>query len=359
MAENREKTSKNKLEAMDLKRLIFDMINELSERSKNIIIKRFNFDNKGEKTLSEIGKEYGITRERVRQIEVESITKLKSIGKKYNLDEVFDYVREIIKNHGGVIGEEKIINALFDDNKDFKANKRIGLLILSLDDKIKVLKKTKNYKKIYFCEKESVSKFEEVLKKVKDYLQEKNRGANFNEVMKFINKNADEHGLPALSVKAIKSYLDANKIILKNILGEWGYEKWSYINPKNIKDKAYLSLKKNKKPLHFTEIADEINMIWPKKKKTNNQTVHNELIKDNRFVLIGRGIYALKEWGYKQGTVLDVIMEIMAEKNRDMRQEEIIKEVLNKRQVKENTVILNLQNKEYFEKLDEKIYRLK
>ena len=359
MAENKEKTSENKLEAIDLSRLIFDMINKLPERSKNIIIKRFNFDNKGEKTLGEIGKEYGITRERVRQVEVESMAKLKSIGRKYNLDKIFDYLRETIKNHGGIISEEKIINSLFSDGKNFKANKRVALLILLLDDKIKILKETKNYKKIYFCEKENVLKFEEVLRGIKDYLQEKNRSANFNEIMKFINESVKDRSPLPLSAMAIKSYLDANKIILKNILEEWGCERWPHINPRNIRDKSYLSLKKNKKPLHFTEIADEINIIWPKKKKTNNQTVHNELIKDDRFVLIGRGIYALKEWGYKQGTVLDVIIEIMTEKNRDMKQEEIAREVLSKRQVKENTVILNLQNKKYFEKLTGKTYRLK
>ena len=120
-----------------------------------------------------------------------------------------------------------------------------------------------------------------------------------------------------------------------------------------------MSLKKNKNPLHFTEIAGEINIIWPKKKKTNSQTVHNELIKDDRFVLIGRGIYALKEWGYEQGTVLDVIIKIMSEKNRNIKQKEIVEEVLGKRQVKENTIILNLQNKKYFEKMAGKIYNLK
>lgn len=358
MAEDKEKTGENKLEAIDLSRLIFDMIEEIPERSKNIIIKRFNLNNKGVKTLDEIGKEYEITRERVRQIEVEAITKLKNISKKYNLDEVFNHIREAIESHGGIVSEKKIVK-IFLDSENFKSNKQIVLLILSLDDKIKILKETKSYKKIYFCEKESISRFKEALKKVKTRLQEKNKSVNFNEIAELINESVEKYSSLFLSTKAIKSYLDANKIVLKNILGEWGYEKWSYINPKNIRDKAYLSLKKNKKPLHFTEIANKINIIWPKKKKTNSQTVHNELIKDDRFVLIGRGIYALKEWGYEQGTVLDVIIKIMSEKNESMKQEEIIEEVLNKRQVKENTIILNLQNKKYFEKMAGKIYNLK
>jgi DNA-directed RNA polymerase delta subunit len=335
------------------------MIKELPERARNIIIKRFNLDNKGAKTLDEIGGEYDITRERVRQIEVEAIAKLKDISGKYNLDEVFNYLKEIVESRGGIMSEEKIISALFGDDGNFKANKQIALLILSLDDKIKIAKENRVHKKIYFYEREDVLRFEKIIKKLEDYLKEKNKNIDFDKIIELINESVREYNFPDVSVKAAESYLGANKIILKNILGEWGYEKWPRINPKNIRNKSYLSLKKSKKPLHFTEIADEINIIWPKKKKTNNQTVHNELIKDNRFVLIGRGIYALKEWGYKQGTVLDVMIEIMKEKNRNIKQEEIIKEVLKKRQVKENTIILNLQNKKYFEKLNGKIYRLK
>ena len=358
MAEDKEKTGENKLEAVNLSHLIFDMLKELPERSGNIVIKRFNLDDKGAKTLDEIGKEYEITRERVRQIEMEAIKKLKNISRKYNLDGVFNYVREVIESHGGIVSEEKIIK-IFLDNKNSKSNKQIVLLILSLDDKIKTLRETRTYKRIYFYEKENVLKFEKAIEKTKNYLREKNRSVDFNEIAKLINESVKEYGFLFLSTKATKSYLEANKIILKNILGEWGYEKWSHINPKNIRDKAYLSLKKNKKPLHFTEIANEINIIWTKKKKTNSQTVHNELIKDDRFVLVGRGIYALKEWGYEEGTVLDVIIKIISGKNEGVEQEEIIKEVLKKRQVKENTIILNLQNKKYFEKMEGKIYRLK
>ncbi len=235
MAENKEKTGENKLEAVDLNRLILDMINKLPERSRNIIIKRFNLDNKGVKTLDEIGKEYEITRERVRQIEVETMAKLKKTSRKYNLDEALNYIKESVKNHGGIMSKEKIIK-IFLDGENFKANKQTMLLILSLDDKIKTLRETKIYKKIYFYEEENVLKFEKAIEKIKNYLQEKNRSIGFDKIAEIINEDA----------KITNSYIEANKIILKNILGEWGCEKWSYINPKNIKDKSYLSLKKIK-----------------------------------------------------------------------------------------------------------------
>ncbi len=222
MAKNKEKTSENKLEAIDLDRLVFKMLKELPERSGNIIIKRFNLDDKNAKTLDEIGKEYEITRERVRQIEGEAMIKLKDINKKYNLDEVFNHLKEVIEDHGGIMSEEKIIKKILD-HKNFKANKQIVLFILSLDDKIKTLRKTKIYKKIYFYKKENVLEFKKTIEKIKNYLQEKNRSASLNEITELINKN---------SVKTIKSYLDANKIILENILGEWGYENGLILIPK-------------------------------------------------------------------------------------------------------------------------------
>jgi len=154
--------------------------------------------------------------------------------------------------------------------------------------------------------------------------------------------------------------LDTNKIVLRNILDEWGYEKWPSINPKSIRDKIYLILKKEKNPLHFTEITDRTNGTWKGKKRANKQTVHNELIKDERFVLIGRGVYALKEWGYLPGAVLDIVIDVLKERGKEAAgQEEIIKRVLEKRRVKRNTVIINLHNKKYFEKLPNKTYRLK
>ena len=66
--------------------------------------------------------------------------------------------------------------------------------------------------------------------------------------------------------------------------------------------------------MHFSEIANAIKKSDFKRKAVTTQAIHNELIKDSRFVLIGRGIYALNEWGYKKGTVADIITEVIKEK---------------------------------------------
>jgi DNA-directed RNA polymerase delta subunit len=108
-----------------------------------------------------------------------------------------------------------------------------------------------------------------------------------------------------------------------------------------VKDRAYLLLKRQGEPKHFTAIADLINKAFVNK-PAYLQTVHNELIKDPRFVLVGRGLYALTDWGYEPGTVEDVIYRALMKNKRPMTRKEVVDAVLAKRQVRPNTIILNL-----------------
>jgi len=357
MKKDKEKILKNK-PGIDLEQFVFKMIEELSERPRDIIVKRFNFDgDKEAKTLEKIGEEYKITRERVRQIEFEAISRLKDIGRKHKINKIFKSIENNLKSRGGFASEEKIVSHLFEKKNSSKISRQITLFILSLDDRIKEKGETRIHKKIYFYQEEDVEKFKEVIGKMEEYLEKNKKDLDFGEMLEIINKYFE--GEEKFSSLHLKSYLDENRVILRNILGRWGYIEWPHINPRNIKDKAYLALKKNKKPLHFVEITNEINKLWQSNRIANNQTVHNELIKDDRFVLIGRGIYALKEWGYSAGTVLDVIMRILKENDDKMEKGDIIQEVLKKRKVRNNTVILNLQNKERFKKLPNGVYRLR
>ena len=139
----------------------------------------------------------------------------------------------------------------------------------------------------------------------------------------------------------------------------WGLSKWPTVNPKNIRDKIYVILNTKREPMHFSEIADAITSSNFRRKNVTTQAIHNELIKDPRFVLIGRGIYALDTWGYKKGTVSEIIISILKDAQKPLTREEIVSEVLKSRKVKETTILLNLQNKSIFEKADKNSYRLK
>ena len=137
-----------------------------------------------------------------------------------------------------------------------------------------------------------------------------------------------------------------------------GLSAWRDINPRTLRDKILYILREVQKPLHYVEISNRISESRFDKKVINVQAVHNELIRDEYFVLIGRGIYALREWGYQDGTVVEVIAGILKEKGA-LDREQIITEVLKKRQVKRITILLNLKNKPIFERVGRDAYGLK
>ena len=147
--------------------------------------------------------------------------------------------------------------------------------------------------------------------------------------------------------EVMKRWLSISKAIGKNAIGEWGVSHSPNVKTKGMRDYAFLVIRKHGSPIHFREVAKQITQVF--KKKAHVATTHNELIKDPRFVLVGRGLYALKEWGYMSGVVRDVIKKII-EKNGPLTKEEIIAKVLKERYVKDNTIMVNLQNQKHFKK---------
>jgi hypothetical protein len=142
--------------------------------------------------------------------------------------------------------------------------------------------------------------------------------------------------------------LRASKKLEQNKFGYWGIAQWPEVTPKTINHKIYLVMKHHGKPLHFKEIASRINDISFDRKNANPATVHNELILDEKYILIGRGIYALQEWGYSDGAVVDVVEQVMQEASDPLAKDEVVTRVLAKRMVKPATVHLALMNREKF-----------
>ena len=114
-----------------------------------------------------------------------------------------------------------------------------------------------------------------------------------------------------------------------------------------MRDYAYLAVKKHGSPLHFREVSSLIEKMF--NRAAHVATTHNELIKDPRFVLVGRGMYALKEWGYSAGVVRDVIRNSLRDSG-PLTRDQIVEKVLKERHVKPGTVVVNLQNQKYFKR---------
>ena len=65
-------------EKQDLHNILEKVLSTLSEREANILRLRFGLDGNVPMTLEEVGKEYGITKERVRQIEIKALQKMRN-----------------------------------------------------------------------------------------------------------------------------------------------------------------------------------------------------------------------------------------------------------------------------------------
>ena len=185
-----------------------------------------------------------------------------------------------------------------------------------------------------------------------------------DEIVKLIKENKAPMTLDQLDEKLnyehpdhIRAVASISKL-LASLNGLWGLAKWPTVNPKNIRDKIFVILEAKKEPMHFSDIAREIKESNFKRKNVTIQAIHNELIKDPRFVLIGRGIYALSSWGYKRGTISEIIQSILEKSDTPLTREEVVKRVLKVRKVKETTILLNLQNKQLFKKVDKNSYTL-
>lgn len=340
---------------------LLKLLEGLNSRTKNIIIKRFGLDGQEKQTLEQIGRQYGITRERVRQIQGAALWEFKKSKKIKYLEPLEEQLKSLLRKNGHAMEYQDLVKAFKEKINDPKLHGNHLEFALTLSPYFEDIPENEINKRGW--KTKSVSKdipekviqiFCDILQKEKKPLSEDHAVTvvlNHNEV-----KNLSEE---AKTREAILSYFNLSKKVLKNPFGEWGLALWSEILPRGVKDKAYLVLKKAGKPLHFREITDLINRKGFSKKSANAQTVHNELIKDKRFVLVGRGIYALVEWGYRPGTVVDVVSAVLKEARTALNRGEIISRVLKQRKVRKNTIVLALQNKEKFERIGEGMYKIR
>ncbi|MFH1968209.1 MAG: HTH domain-containing protein [bacterium] len=321
----------------------------LNPKTKDIFSRRFGVKSGVPETLEAIGKTFGITRERVRQIEEVGFNIIRKNNKEA-LEAVFTDFENYFKERGGFKKEENVLEELGG-----KKAKPYVLFLLTLGGQFSRVCEKKEYH--YFW-----SNLPDAHLKVKETLNSLVSG------MKKIGKPVSKEGFysevalkQGIPEKAALSYLEVSKKIQPNRDGVLGLIEWPEIKPRGVKDKAFLVFKKHGKPLHFTEVASLIDKLEYSSagKTTYPQTVHNELIKDGRFVLVGRGTYALSEWGYVPGTIKDIITKVLKEKNGPTHKDEVVKEVLTQRLVAKNTVLMNLNNKKYFSKDDSEKYFLR
>jgi len=343
-------------ENFNLREVIEDMFLVLTDKEKDVIIKRFSLDNKPRQTLDKIGKHYAVTRERIRQIENIALGKLRRTVSNTKLRLINRLAKEIITLEGGVMVESEIINRILQNiYTSDKVDGKIIILSLNCDVDLKKVPRTNTSESFWMLKDLGIGETRKIteaglssLKKHGNVMTEDQLISAVQNLSLFKNKT--------ISSKLIISCLTTDKRARK-LEDKWGLMEWRHVNPRSIRDKAEIVLDKAKKPLHFVEISNRIGEIGFDKKIVTVQAVHNELIRYDQFVLVGRGLYALAKWGYEPGTVSDVIEKLLL-KNGPMSKKQIIKEVLDQRDVKVGTISLNLQKNPSFVRVGRAVYSL-
>lgn len=301
------------------------LLKDMPGRTGEVVSRRFGL--KGEReTLESVGQSYGITRERVRQIEEDGLRYLAKGVEDPRCQKVFHSFVGELKSSGGLKREDLLLGQL--GGSRFKNH---VYFLLTLGNPFQRFAETKDLHALWTIDRNSLNAAKKTINSFTGELKKRKQ-------------------LLSLPKNFSPSYIEISKNVLKGPEGLYGLRDWPDINPRGIKDRAYIVLKKEEKPLHFARVASLINTssLFEPPKAIIAQTVHNELIKDSRFVLVGRGLYALRDWGYEPGVVREVISRVLVKAKRPMGRDRIVKKVLGQRQVKPNTILLNLQNKKYF-----------
>lgn len=332
----------------DYPKLTSSLISELDSRTREILISRFGLEKKLPLTLEAIGEKFDITRERVRQIVDEGIKEAQGrIAKDKHasfLSQIFSKAGKILKKSGDAKREDLFMQELLEEGIP-QANHAVFLLTVA--PKFTRLRENDLHYTFWASSPEVASQMPNLLKGLLSHFEESKQAYSLDELRRSYDKNVQS------------SHLEIAKEIEQGFDSKWGLSAWPTIKPRGVRDKAYLLLKREGKPLHFTDVTRLIDEVYGEQRKALVQTVHNELIKDPRFVLVGRGTYGLDEWGLNPGTVKDVILKILQEYKKPMDREQLVQKTLAQRQVKPSTVALNLQNKKYFIRDDQGKYLLR
>lgn len=353
----------NTTKKLQFNEVITSLLQDLIEREREVVTRRFALNGSPKMTLEAIGKQYDVTRERVRQIERDAIKKIKEVKASKNpttLNELTDLVNHFVDAHGGFIGHTHLKSHLLHTQDELEDNALEFIIENLLDAPVSKIEHSE-FDNVWHAQekiaKDTVIDIGCVLQKL---IKDNDKPMTFEEIMEkcktcAIYPTIDK--LPAQNHAIIEAALKSRNDLGQNILNQWGLREWTTIKPKRMTDKAYLIMLREGRPVHFEECADLINKAGFDKKKACAATVHNELILDDKYVLVGRGLYALKEWGYQAGTVGDIIETILKEKG-PLSKTELSSEVLKQRMVQKTTITLALMNKDRFTKLEDGRYAL-
>ncbi|MBI3572878.1 MAG: hypothetical protein HY092_01620 [Candidatus Kerfeldbacteria bacterium] len=331
--------------------VVNELFRQLSAKEADVLRRRFGLIKPETETLEDIGQSYHVTRERVRQIQRWAIERLKTATASKHIMHTLDTaIESILEQHGGLLAEEDLLRGLHGHVEETPMVRAATLFLLHelLGGKFSRIV-SRQYKPFWKSRLVNELLLSSAIEQAKNILRQRNQPISREQLLEAMQQTPwwQEH-TNELTPNAVLSYLNVATDIEHNPFHEYGLRTWGSIVPKRMNDKILLVMRKHGQPMHFQEITQRINETGFDRRQAYPPTVHNELILNQEYVLVGRGIYALKEWGYKPGVVADVIVDILKASPEPLSRDNIVEKVLTQRLVKRNTIYLALTNKSLF-----------
>lgn len=329
----------------------------LKPREAEVVRRRYGLGDQPAATLQEIGAEVGITRERVRQIEQQGLKKFQLELANGPLAAIIRLATSLIRQHGGVLAAESFYDRFLPVNQQTPASRKTLSFLLDQVTELRFVPARGHFAPHYAISAAHEHALAQAAPALVEALAQAKRPLDTAALLDALTKADASDGIGYLITEPfIESVLEIGADFVDAPGNLWGLADWPEINPRNIREKTLFVLRKHGTPLHFKDIAEHIKQAHFDDKRVTPQAVHNELINGDEFVLIGRGIYALRDWGYQPGTVADVIRTVLEKSDAPMDRESIVSEVLKQRHVSRNTILINLQEKDSFRRVDKHSY---
>ncbi len=380
----------NEVASLNLAEIISHLLSNLNPREQDVLRRRYGLAGSEKETLESIGRAHKLTRERIRQIENVSVNKIKkNQSSEKLLSKLQKTVGDLLSEHGGVIDKSYLFKILHQLAKLQNVNSESAeyynhlsfLTSRIINDNLEELNDQELFNDLVKLKEQGIEHLAEVATEALNKISEAKLMVATDDLIDLIlksstyQKHVDKFQAPGnldfsnQMKEALPDYSDkvwGNRVVYgliksikkldQNKFGNWGHTAWREVLPKTVNDKIYLVLKNHGKPMYYGDIAKRITELGFDAKNVNTATTHNELILDDKYVLVGRGMYGLKEWGYQDGTVADVVEAVLKAAARPMAKDELTEAVMKQRLVKQTTVNLALMNKNRFAKNSEGKY---
>ena len=336
--------------------IVNSLVSLLTDKEARVISSRFGLQGQQIRTLASLGLELGVTRERIRQIQSHAIKKMQRNAIHTDISKMHSEVMKFVIHHGGIVTEQEMVDFLKLNFVDLATSSEELVLAVVLDERLIQEHNKVDFVPHFRLNSIKMSQVKKTCELALKILKKFNTEIEKDLIVSEIVKNTKDTYLHFNTPTILSSLVLDRRIVSINSM--FSLDSWRHINPRTLYDKIAYVLNDISEPMHFLDIVNSITSHHFDSKRVSLQAVHNELISNPAFVLIGRGIYALKAWGYKEGTVADVLESVLGKKGPlDLSQ--LTKEVLKLRKVKPITIQINLSSKKNkFRKNREGLYEL-